>query len=412
MIGSSSPISPIKKLAGLFLIGLLFLTQMAGAAPQTTEQKVYFPIMAKPYAADFELPTEVLPAPQIFAQANPNFNQIATDLQQEGLKLTYNKIGFHMGPAGNAVGLTAWMQSLDTAGVPFFLKSVDDAGAIYEAQEMMKASGVPHTLVYRRSGLGYDLPDYNVSPEEAAVGHWARHLAVFPPELDKELVWLETINEVDKNRSEWLARFALKTAQLAIRDGYKWAAFGWSAGEPENSDWSGPEMLEFLRYAADRPEQIAIALHEYSYTRDDIGRLYPYLLGRFQQLFHICDTHGIERPTILITEWGWEYQNIPDKESAMADIRWAARLYAAYPEVKGAAVWYLGGNFGDVHNQTQRLITPLKEYSLTHYFGITPGKGKIDQSVLAPAVADRNRLLFESDPFRAQVHAITIANQR
>ena len=96
----------------------------------------------------------------------------------------------------------------------------------------------------------------------------------------------------------------------------------------------------------------------------------------------------------------------------MADIRWAAQLYAAYPEVKGAAVWYLGGYFGDVHNQTQRLIEPLRDYSLTHYFGTAPGKGKIDQSVLAPAAVAGDLPLFETSALRAQVHEATIANPR
>jgi hypothetical protein len=71
-------------------------------------------------------------------------------------------------------------------------------------------------------------------------------------------------------------------------------------------------MLAFLRYAADHPDQIAVALHEYSYLDDNIARFYPYLVGRFQALFDICDRQNISRPTILITEWGWTYQTVPD----------------------------------------------------------------------------------------------------
>ena len=396
----------------VLLVTVAFLTKTAVADTQATYSS-YLPIISTSFPTTFTQPLSTpLPAPIALVNNNPNFSRIEQDLRGQGLELSYNKIGFHMGPAGNAQGLGNWMTSLDQAGIPFFLKSVDDAGVIYEAQELMKMSGVPHTLVYRKTGLGYDLPDYSLPPEDAAIAHWDHHIAVFPPELDKSLVWLETVNEVDKNRSAWLGRFALKTAELAMRDGYKWAAFGWSSGEPEAAHWEGAEMLAFLRYAAARPERIAVALHEYSYTRDDIGRWYPYLLGRFQQLYQICDSRGIERPTVLITEWGWEYQNIPDVDTALEDIKWAAKLYAAYPQVKGAAIWYLGGNFGDIHNQTQRLIEPMTTYSRTNYFEVMSGKGMIDAGVLAPAGRDVSLPLFESASFREQSLEPMLVNRR
>lgn len=299
-----------------------------------------------------------------------DFAALQAQLQAEGQMLVYNKIGFHAGVNGTMEGLEAWMGQLDAAGVPFFIKSVDNAEPVYIAQELMKQSGVPHTLVYRKAAGGdfYNVPNYDLPPLEAAQIHWQLHVEAFPPELDPSLVWLETINEVDKNRAEWLAQFALETAKLALRDGYKWAAFGWASGEPQPADWQSPAMLEFLRLAAANPDRIAIALHEYSYLVDDIGHEYPYKVGRFLELFRICDAYGIPRPTVLITEWGWTYQEVPEPDRALRDIDWAARLYAPYPQVKGAAIWFLGGDFGDIHVKTQRLIRPLTEYSLQHYF--------------------------------------------
>ena len=79
---------------------------------------------------------------------------------------------------------------------------------------------------------------------------------------------------------------------------------------------------------------------------------------------------------------------MPESSRALADIHWAANLYAAYPEVKGAAIWYLGGWFGDIHKQTQRLIRPVTDYSLRTYFIVTPGRGQIDTSLFAPPEAD------------------------
>lgn len=299
-----------------------------------------------------------------------DFAAVRRELQAQGQDLGFAKIGFHTGAGGNMNGLGVWMQRLDAAGVPFFLKSADNSGPLVEAQNLMRASGVPHTLVFRRSGDEYDTPDYNLSPQDAAAQHWTLHKAAWPPELDPSLVWIETINEVDKTQSEWLAQFALATAQLALADGFKWAAFGWSSGEPEVTDWSAPAMLAFLRFAAANPDRVAIALHEYSYLRGDIAHEYPYKLGRFQWLFQVCDANNIPRPTVLITEWGWEYQHIPPVDEALADIAWAARMYAPYPQIKGAAIWYLGGYFGEIHDQTQKLIAPLTEYSLGHYFPI------------------------------------------
>jgi hypothetical protein len=186
----------------------------------------------------------------------------------------------------------------------------------------------------------------------------------------KEFVWLETINEVDKNRAEWLGEFAYRTAQMAMTDGFKWAAFGWSSGEPEREHWEGPWMRQFLQLAADNPDRVAVALHEYSYVRENLDRWYPYLVGRFQTLFEVCDNFGIPRPTLLITEFGWVYDNIANSisQAMEVDLPWAAELYAGYPEVLGAAIWYLGPGFGGISNEAQKLIKPLTAYALQNYF--------------------------------------------
>lgn len=361
-------------------------TAVAAATPSNTpnpetDSEVYLPVVAggKPEAAT----PVVTPIPIL------DFAALQSQLQTEGQMLVYNKIGFHTGINGTMEGVEDWMRQLDAAGVPFFIKTADNAEPVYIAQELMKQSGVPHTLVYRNAAGGddYNVPFYDLPPEEAAQIHWQKHIEAFPPELDPSLVWLETINEVDKNRSEWLAQFALATAQLALRDGYKWAAFGWASGEPEPADWQSPAMLEFLRLAAANPDRIAIALHEYSYLVDDIGHEYPYKVGRFLELFRICDQYGIARPTVLITEWGWTYQEVPEPQRALRDIAWAARLYAPFPQVKGAAIWFLGGgNFSNVYVQTQRLIRPLTEYSLQHYFAAPqpPNQADVNPEIYKP----------------------------
>ncbi len=352
-------------------------------APTPTARPVVFmPVLqSQPRATGYPAPEVVPPATKKAATAVPpspvpqqtelaalDFSSLREELASEGRWMTVNKIGFHTGIGGNSVGLGDWMRQLDDAGAPFFLKSVDNAGPLFDAQQLIYSSGLPHTLVYRRSGNEYDTPNYSLPAAEAAEAHWALHRAVFPPELDRNLIWVETINEVDKNFAPWLGEFAFHSAQLALRDGVKWAAFGWASGEPEAADWESPAMLDFLRLAAEHPNQIGVALHEYSYTTANIRDGYPYKIGRFQQLFQAADKHGIPRPTVLITEWGWAFDSVPDAGKALDDIAWAAELYAPYPQIKGAAVWYLGGGFAGIADQTQRLISPMTRYTLTHYF--------------------------------------------
>ena len=298
-----------------------------------------------------------------------DFAAVQAELRAAGQEIGFAKMGYHVTLMQDRDLLDDWMIRLDQAGVPFFIKTVDNAEPLFRAQELMKASGVPHTLVYRSTG---GVPHYELDPALAAQVHWEEHRDKLPPELDPSLVWIETLNEPDRTKAEWFGQFGLETARLAMGDGYRWAAFSWASGEPEPEQWQTPSMLAFLRLAGENPDQLAIALHEYSFLEDDIAHQYPYKVGRFLELFRIADEQGFPRPTVLITEWGWEHNNIPHVEQALRDLRWASNLYAPYPQVKGAAIWNLGIGccYGDISDQVQQIVNPLTEYSLTNYFSI------------------------------------------
>ena len=287
-----------------------------------------------------------------------------------------NKIGFHCGPAGNEVGIGEYFLKLDDAGIPFIIKSVDTAGVLWEAQEIARVSDVPHVIIWRRSGVGtpsYDTPNYDLTPKRAADEHWGLHMNAWPQELDPGIVWIETVNEPDKNRSECLADSSIYTAEQALFDGHRYAAFGWSYGEPyigidAPNAWNQPKMRDFLRLCARNPDRLAIALHEYSSDVNDISYGYPYHIGRHSFLFTACDIADIERPTTFITEWGWEKGKVPNPAQAMQDVNWAARIYTRYDSIKGVALWYLGGGFDNIADKAQKLIAPITEFSL----GFTP----------------------------------------
>ena len=138
--------------------------------------------------------------------------------------------------------------------------------------------------------------------------------------------------------------------------------------DPENAHWQGPQMQAFLRLASSKPDRLASALHEYSYRKDSIEVDSPYLVGRFQSLSQITDGMGIPRPTVLITEWGWTYEEVPTVDVALKHVDWANRLYAPYPQVKGAAIWYLGPGYDNIAGEAQKLIYPIMIYNLTHAY--------------------------------------------
>ena len=285
------------------------------------------------------------------------------------------KFGFHCGPGGNPTGIGDYMRTLDAAGIPMVIKSVDHYGPVFEAQEITKKSGVPHVLIFRLSnrpnnGPQFDTPNYAADPETAAVAHWQMTKAALPPEFDKQRVWLEVVNEVDRNLADWLGWFAVHTAVLANADGYKVSLFGWASGEPEPFHWETPGMLAYLRLCAERPEQAAVALHEYSYIVTNIFHQHPLKVGRFKYLFAVCDKHGIKRPTVHITEWGWTLNDVPGPEQAINDMGNVGAMYAPYPNIQGAAVWYLGPGFGDIANKAQKLIKPVTDWILQDKFEV------------------------------------------
>jgi hypothetical protein len=308
-----------------------------------------------------------------------DFGAVRQQLRAEGRDLAYVKVGLHAGPGGNARGLGEYLEALASVGVPVMIKSVDNYGVCLQAL----TESPDNVTVFRMTGGDLELPGYDLPPEAAADQHWARILAALPQDFDQS-TWLEVMNEPDKSRADWLGHFAYRIAELALRDGYRFAAFGWSSGEPEPEHWQTPGMTAFLTLASQHPEQLAVAVHEYSYSVDDIANGYPDLVGRFQALFRICDESGIARPTVFVTEWGWEAERVPSVEQAMDDIAWASELYAAYPEVRGAALWYLGGGYGDIADRAQRLILPLRYYAWSEYFVIEPDQKPTDPAQFGP----------------------------
>lgn len=391
-----SPLSGVILMAILIVTPLFFVHLLASTARTGSVAaeiagpplRLYFPLIRTPIGPPLAPPVSIVTIQPL------DLEELKADIESRSKLLALNKIGFHIGEGGgNKTGIGDWWTSLNDSQIPVILKSVGNGGDLAAVQSLSGSSSVSHILVYRTAGYAedgywFDVPNYELEPAEAAAIHWQRHKDALPPEIDYERAWIETINELDKAYIDWIGQFAVETAKLVLAENepaYRWAAFGWSTGEPEPEHWESPAMLQFLRMAGANPDRLAIALHEYSLSVDDIADGYPYKVGRFQKLFEICDKYGIPRPTVLITEWGWDYNNVPEPNKAMADIAWASWLYAAYPQVKGAAIWYLGPNFDGIADKAQKLISPVTDYSLASYFEVTPGVGEIDPSLFVPS---------------------------
>lgn len=292
--------------------------------------------------------------------------------------MTYLKInGFHTQISGRAEGIGQFLRDLDAARVPFFAYCVDGTTSLVDAQNIIKKSDVEHNAMFRRATFphnqgGTDVPDYNFDPKLAAARQWASHVEQWPRELDPAIVWGETVNELDGNdlaRADWIGEFCHETARLALESGRKWGGPGFASGTPDLLAWETPGMLKFLALAAKHPDRLAVTLHEYAYSDEDIMNGDGFLVGRFRFLLQACKRHNIPAPTIFFTEWGWNERSIPATGTAIEHIRRAGELYAQYPSVKGAAVWTLGGGWGDIANKVHGLMPGLQKALIETRYG-------------------------------------------
>jgi murein DD-endopeptidase MepM/ murein hydrolase activator NlpD len=281
--------------------------------------------------------------------------------------VAYNKVWYHAGaPCNGCPGIGDMWRQLDAAGVPFGVYSVEGAGLLVEAARYRKAE----TLIYRM--LATDVAEYHLSPAEAAARAWATTIARMPPELValKDRLWIEIGNEQDKQRADWLGWYYVELAGQAAASGWRICGPGWATGEPEPEHWQTPGWLAYLRLCAARPDRLAVTVHEYSLSADEIMETSPWLVDRVRFLFEACDAHGIGHPTVFVTEAGWTHNDLPTTNKAKADIAELATLYAHYPTVKAAFLWSIigGGDKKTLAAELNALMPWLTEYSITTRF--------------------------------------------
>lgn len=252
-------------------------------------------------------------------------------------------------------------------GIPFGVYSANDHAKITEAAVYPEA-----TLIYRDVEASTINPnEYKTDYDTAALKLWAKQMFKLPNEIKslKSRVWIEVMNEPSKDGDDanWVGAVMARVARIANAEGYRICGPGWSPGTPEPHHWQTSGWREFLEYAAVRPEQAAVSLHEYSLT-NNIHYLEPWHIGRFQFLFDACETMGLPLPSVFITECGWTLDSASAK--IMEDIDYLAHLYAKYSEIKFAFLWTLqsGEGNGDLPQRLNAVIPNVTAYTVETEF--------------------------------------------
>ena len=276
------------------------------------------------------------------------------------------KIGFHTGSNCNCGGIEKYWQSNKDNGIPFGLYSA--AGGGIAAIDGPKYGA--DWIIYRNVDE-HDYVPYTVQPTaELARKYWDQFIAALPPEVrENKAIWLEIFNEPSKEPkdAERVFEWLWYLAQCAMEDGRKLCGPGWASGTPEPSAWKTLWAEKWLQLCAELRGQFAVTIHEYSYDAADIRYNLGYHLGRFRFIHEACDSWGITRPTIFVTECGWTLDNMPEPEQAMTDIDFIAKLYNGYENIKFAFLWTLvsGGDKVSLAGRLNAAIPAVTEYMKT-----------------------------------------------
>lgn len=346
-------------------------------------------------------------------------------------------IGLQSSVTGKPTGIGEVIKELTRHNIAFFSASTDSFSILTDLQNARKAHPeVPHTANLTLTGYWppeddapdryhYNVPEYTKRPsEKVARRHWdmvEKREAINDPDrspIDWSVpcIWVSTWNEIrdyvgwykksDESKvprdvvegfegnADLIGWHAVEVGKEAVRRDYRWAAFGFSGGSPEEGFWEAPGVLAYLRLCEKYPDQLGVALHEYSLTDTIINR--PDHIGRFKLLHDTCDRHGIRRPVIQFKEFGWRDIRIPDDPAvAMRELIEVAAMYAEHPNIHGAAIWTVHPWQGSsVHHQVAALIPHLRDAALTHAREIPtlkppakpakPPKPEVDVTPIAP----------------------------
>lgn len=301
------------------------------------------------------------------------------------------KISPHVAPTGHGIP-SEFFSELIALDIPVFCKAVDTARNIYDIQQLAYQTPNPHKHigVFRKHDPYWEVPEYHLSPQEASNRNWQWHIARIPPELRKEWIWIETINEPDQTvaKADWIGWFMYHHGLKAVTEGRKFCGPGYAPGNPDEGAWDTPGMLAYLALCDEYPNSLAIALHEYSlhpteiFTKKENGNIVPCskeesgrLVGRFTDLVDTCQRNNLNVPKIFMTEWGYTLWEIPNNpQTAINQMVEVWDYYYKNYDI-GAGIWYLGDGWQGIHEKVYNLVRrengiPLKQAIIENEFEV------------------------------------------
>lgn len=275
------------------------------------------------------------------------------------------KIGFHTAIGGNPTGIGHnYVQPLSSLELEAVIVSADGTTGLSDAL----ATTNDHVLVYRVVKDGsekYAVPDYSLSPSDAAEKYFNLVSPLIPPEIIKERVHIAIGNELDQDNADWIGKWCVETAKRFNEKGYRVVGPNWASGTPRYDGWETEGMISWLRYLSVNQNN-ALGLHEYSYestlVKDYEGKDLPgvnYFIGRYWMPLDICEIQGMPKPNIIITEFGWKSTWVPEPAEAMRNLK---NLIEMYPDYPPAAIWYLGSEYNNIADKAQKLIEPTTTF--------------------------------------------------
>ena len=341
-------------------------------------------------------------------------------------------IGLQSSATGRPDGIGEVIKELTRHNIAFFSASTDAFSILTDLQNARRSDPhVPHTANFTLTGYWpkeddkpnryhFNVPEYTKPASEAvAQRHWDmvekreafNDPARSPIDWSVPCIWISTWNEIRdyvgwfkrgdekeevqdfvegyEGNADLVGMHAYEIGKEAVRRGYRWAAFGFSGGSPEEGFWEAPGVLKYLRLCEQHPDQLGVALHEYSLADTIINR--PDHIGRFKLLHAACDKHGIRRPVIQFKEFGWRDIHIPhNRDVAMRELIEVAAMYAEHPNIHGAALWTVHPWQGsDIHVRVAGLIPHLRDAALMHAREIPPLKVPFKQPAVVATEPDR-----------------------
>lgn len=275
-------------------------------------------------------------------------------------------IGFHTSAACYCDGIGGYLSSISDGGHTITAKSVDSATSLVDFQTRIQ-KGAEGYGIYRCL-RDHDVPNYGASVKFEAQRYLEKINRYFPPELDKNLFYIEMVNECDKNHADWLGELMCEMGTLFMDSGYRFCGPGWSPGEPEPEHNRATGMLSWLKLCAENRGELAYAVHEYAFD-NTMDSQRPWLMGRIADVNAACVENGIGLPDIFITEFGWSYRTAPHWKSGVPQIIDQIDWYLANtPNLKAVHIWALdkSSQWADISSTINPYMQPLIGHINSH----------------------------------------------